>query len=63
MFPNLLVTIDLLNNAMNLRENTGYVESSYFQCLQLIDSLPERWKFTIKENYGNDVILSFMTFS
>ena len=63
MFPNLLVTIDLLNNAMNLRENTGYMESSYFQCLQLIDSLPERWKFTIKENYGNDVILSLMTIS
>ena len=63
MFPNLLMTIDLLNNAMNLRENTAYMESSYCQCLQLIDSLPERWKFTIKENYGNDVILSFMTIS
>ena len=63
MFPNLLMTIDLLNNAMNLRENTAYMESSYFQCLQLIDSLPERWKFTIKENYGNDVIFSFMTIS
>ena len=63
MFPNLLMTIDLLNNAMNLRENTAYMESSYFQCLQLIDSLPERWKFTIKENYGNDFILSFMTIS
>ena len=63
MFPNILVTIDLLNNAINLRENTAYMESSYFQCLQLIDSLPERWKFTIKENYGNDVIFSFMTIS
>ena len=63
MFLNILVTIDLLNNAINLRENTAYMESSYFQCLQLIDSLPERWKFTIKENYGNDFILSFMTIS
>ena len=28
-------------------------ESSYFQWLQLIGSIPERWKFIIKENYEN----------
>ena len=28
-------------------------ESSYLKCLQLIDSIPERWKFNIKENYQN----------
>ena len=28
-------------------------ESFYFQWLQLIDSIPQRWKITIKENYEN----------
>ena len=28
-------------------------ESSYFKWLQLVDSIPERWKFIIKENYEN----------
>ena len=28
-------------------------ESFYFRCLQLIDSIPERLKFLIKENYEN----------
>ena len=28
-------------------------ESFYFQLLQLIDSIPQRWKIIIKENYGN----------
>ena len=28
-------------------------ESFYFQWLQLIDSIPQRWKIIIKENYEN----------
>ena len=28
-------------------------ESSYFKWLQLVDSIPERWKYVIKENYEN----------
>ena len=28
-------------------------ESSYFKWLQLVDSIPERWKVIIKENYEN----------
>ena len=28
-------------------------ESSHFQWLQLIDSILERWKFIIRENYKN----------
>ena len=28
-------------------------ESFYFQWLQLINSIPERWKFIIRENYEN----------
>ena len=28
-------------------------ESSYFQWLQLIDSIPQRWKIINKENYEN----------
>ena len=27
--------------------------SSYFKWLQLVDSIPESWKFIIKENYEN----------
>ena len=28
-------------------------EASYFKWLQLVDSIPEKWKFIIKENYEN----------
>ena len=28
-------------------------ETSYFKWLQLVDSIPEKWKFTIKGNYAN----------
>ena len=38
---------------MNLRENTTYMKVHYFKWLQMIDSIPERWKFIIKENYEN----------
>ena len=30
-------------------------ESFYFQWLQLIDSIPQRWKIIIKENYENAI--------
>ena len=36
-----------LEREYNLRE------SSYFKWLQLVDSIPERWKFIIRENYEN----------
>ena len=36
-----------LEKEYNLRE------SSYFKWLQLVGSIPERWKFIIKENYEN----------
>ena len=32
-------------------------ESFYFQWLQLIDSIPQRWKIIIKENYENAINL------
>ena len=38
---------------MNLTENTTYMKSSYFEWLQLVDSIPERWKIIIKQNYEN----------
>ena len=38
---------------MNLTENTTYMRSSYFEWLQLVDSIPERWKIIIKQNYEN----------
>ena len=41
MFCNFLVT------TFNLHEN------SYLKWLQLVDSIPERWKFIIKENCEN----------
>ena len=43
----------LLKNSMNLTENTTYMRSSYFEWLQLVDSIPERWKIIIKQNYEN----------
>ena len=53
MFCNFLVTMVLLKNSMNLTENTTYMRSSYFEWLQLVDSIPERWKIIIKQNYEN----------
>ena len=47
MFRNFLVTMVPLKNGMNLRENTTYMK------VQLVDSIPERWKFIIKENQEN----------
>ena len=47
-----------LKSDMNLREHNLH-ESFYFQCLQLINSIPERWKFIIKENYGNATKFTF----
>ena len=32
-------------------------ESFYFQWLQLVDSIPQRWKIIIKENYENVINL------
>ena len=53
MFRNFLVTIDPLNNGMDLRENTTYMKVFFLQWLQLIDSIPQRWKIIIKEKYEN----------
>ena len=49
--------MDPLNNGMNLRQNTTYMENFYFQWLQLIDSIPQRRKIIIKENYENAINL------
>ena len=51
MFRNFLVTMVPLKNGMNLRENTTYMK------VQLVDSIPERWKFIIKENQENAINL------
>ena len=51
MFLNFLVTMDPLNNEFKREHNLH--ESFYFQWLQLIDSIPQRWKIIIKENYEN----------
>ena len=52
MFLNFLVTIVSLKNGMNFKENTTY-ENCSLQWIQSIYSMPERWKFIIKENYEN----------
>ena len=36
-----------------LKKKYNLRESSYFKWLQLVDSIPERWKFIIRENYEN----------
>ena len=45
--------MDPLNTGMNLKRERNLHESFCFQRLQLIDSVPQRWKFITKENYGN----------
>ena len=55
MFLNFLVTMDPLNNEFKREHNLH--ESFYFQWLQLIDSIPQRWKIIIKENYENAINL------
>ena len=57
MFCNFLVTMDPLNNEMSWTKNTNLRESFYFQWLQLIDSLPQRWKIIITENYTDAINL------
>ena len=42
-----------LKNDMGLRENTIYIRLLFFQCIQLINSIPEKWKFIITKN--NDI--------
>ena len=50
MFLNFFDQMAPLKKGMNLRLNTKH-ENSYFQWLQLISAIPERWKFIIKETH------------
>ena len=36
-----------------LKKKYNLHESSYFKWLQVVDSIPERWKFIIRESYEN----------
>ena len=56
MFGNFLVIMVPLKQH-EFKRKFKLHESSHFQWLQLIDSIPERWKFIIKENYENATIL------
>ena len=56
------VTMVPLKNGMNLiRKEYNLHKNYYFQWIQLIDSIPERLKFIIPQNYEN-AIISFHSF-
>lgn len=49
MFCNSLATMISFKNGLNLRGNTTNTKGSYFQWVQLVESILERWKLTIKK--------------
>ena len=49
MFYNFLITMAPLKNIMSLREKCNLHQNSYFQCVRLRDSIPEKWNFIIKK--------------
>ena len=56
MFPNFLLTMDPLNNSMNLRQNTTYKKVFFSMA-----TIPQRWKIIIKESHENATNLIIMT--
>ena len=53
MLRKFLVKMEKLKNQHEFKREYNLHESSYFKWLQLVDSISERWKFIIKENYEN----------
>ena len=53
MFRNFLVTMVPLKKWHEFKTECNINGSSYFNWVQLVDSISERWKFIIKENYEN----------
>ena len=53
MFRKFLVKMEKLKNLHKFKREYNLHESSYFKWLQLVESVRERWKFIIKENYEN----------
>ena len=49
MFCNSLATMISFKNGLNLRGNTTNTKGSYFQWVQLVESILERWKLIIKK--------------
>ena len=53
MFLKFLVKMEKLKNWHEFKREYNLHESSCFKWLQLVESVRERWKFIIKENYEN----------
>ena len=50
----------LIKKWHKLKEEYNLHQNSYFQWVQLIDSIPEKWKFIIKKTMKLQLILSLM---
>ena len=53
MLRKFLVKMEKLKNQHEFKREYNLRESSYFNRLQLVESVRERWIFIIKENYEN----------
>ena len=51
--PQLSSAIGSIKQSHEVNREYNLHESFYFQWLQLIDSIPKRWKFIVKEHYEN----------
>ena len=61
LFHNFLITVAPIKNGWhNVKREYNLRENSYFQWVQLIDSIPEKSKFIIKKIMNFDLILSLM---
>ena len=44
---------DFIKKWHEFKRGYGLHENSYFQCVQIIDSISKKWKFIIKKSYEN----------
>ena len=50
MFQNFLIIIGTIKKWHEFKREYDLHETYYFQWVQLIDSIPKKWKFIIKKN-------------
>ena len=60
MFHNFLIMMAPLKKWLKFKREHNLNQNSYFQWVQLIDSIPEKWKFIIKKTMKLQLILSLM---
>ena len=60
MFHNFLNNNGPIKKWHKFKREYNLHQNSYFQWVQLIDSIPEKWKFIIKKTMKLQLILSLM---